>query len=77
MEDRGDKSNRTALDREKKGIKGLVSTTCLNEKDEGGSKGGKEFCFGQVHCEMLVSHLRGDISRHLAMQDGEDHPSKL
>ena len=39
MEGRSDKRNRSALDKNK-GIKGLVRTTCLKEKDQGGGKGG-------------------------------------
>lgn len=37
---RSDKTNRSALDKENKGIKGLVRTMCLDEKDQGGDKGG-------------------------------------
>ena len=37
---RSDKTNRSALVKENKGIKGLVRTTCLNQKDQGGAKGG-------------------------------------
>ena len=39
MEGRSDKSNRSALDKENKGIKGLVRTTYLKKKDQGGGKG--------------------------------------
>ena len=34
-----DKTNRSALDKENKGIKGLIRTTCLNQKDQGGGRG--------------------------------------
>ena len=48
MEGRSDKTNRSALDKENKGIKGLVRTTCLKEEDQGGGKrgSGEEFHFG-------------------------------
>ena len=39
MEGKSDKTNRSALGKNK-GIKGLVRTMCLDEKDQGGDKGG-------------------------------------
>ena len=39
MEGRSDKTNRSALDKENKGIKGLVRTTCLKEEDRGEVRG--------------------------------------
>lgn len=67
-----DKINRIVVNIEDRGFKGLVSVKCLYEIDQGGGKGNKQFCFGQVYFGMLVSLLRGNISRYLVMQNGDD-----